>query len=59
MASSEQVELWSPESCWIEQIRALCCQTLEARTVYHNGGKIKLYSREVDFLNYEAKKAQP
>lgn len=32
----------------------VCCQALEARTVHHNGGKIKLYSREMDFLNYEA-----
>lgn len=48
MVASEQGEVVSPESCWVEWLERRAPQTLDQYD--HNSRKISLYSRDMDFF---------
>ena len=46
MASSEQAEVWSPESCWIEQLEHCAVKPWRQEQYITMVKKIKVYQRD-------------
>ena len=59
MASSEEAEVWSPESCWIEQLERWAVKPWKQDQYITMVEKSNCTADRWIFLNYEAKKARP